>query len=90
MCAAPRLVSTPAGENTSARAGQYPGIGRSRQKYNAWLQAKTVKNRATYVGQVDNLPPIANRLIAGGPIANRPAGYPSCHKNIAPGCSPER
>jgi len=42
---------------------------------NASLQAKTVRNRATYVGQVDNLPPIVNRPIAGGPIAHRPAGY---------------
>ena len=48
-----------------------------RQKYHAWSQAKTVRNRATYVGQVDNLPPIVNRPIAGGPmIANRPDTIP--------------
>src|ERR1700687_2912324 len=56
---------------------------RRRQKYNGWLQARTLKERSdaqhAYVGQVENLPPIVNRLVANGPIANpianRPAGY---------------
>ena len=49
-----------------------------------------------YVGQVDNLPPIVNRPIANGPIANqianRPAGYhprmASCPQVKEPGDVP--